>query len=79
MYAPEAKSVRVVGTFNDWRPTDDYFMERGEDGTWSKMIRLRPGGYQYKFIVDDMWIEDENNPNRVDDTFGGRNSVLEIN
>jgi chromosome partitioning protein len=79
LYAPEAKSVRIVGSFNDWRPTEDCFMERGEDGTWSKMVRLPPGGYQYKFIVDDMWIADENNPNVADDSFGGRNSVLEIN
>ena len=76
--APEAKSVRIVGSFNNWSPTDDYLMERSEDGIWSKAITLPPGEYHYKFIVDDTWIEDKNNPNLAEDPFGGRNSVIEI-
>jgi hypothetical protein len=27
-HAPEAKSVRIAGTFNNWSPTDDYLMEK---------------------------------------------------
>jgi chromosome partitioning protein len=76
--APEAKSVRIAGSFNNWSHTDDYLMERNEEGVWSKAITLPPGEYYYKFVVDDTWIEDENNPNLSEDPFGGRNSVIEI-
>jgi hypothetical protein len=53
-------------------------MERKEDGSWSKEILLPPGIYQYKFLVDNEWMEDQNNPNIVEDEFGGRNSVIEV-
>jgi hypothetical protein len=53
-------------------------MEPGENGMWSKTVSLTPGEYQYKFIVDDMWVEDKNNPRLTKDPFGGRNSVIEI-
>lgn len=79
LYAPDAKTVRIVGNFNNWRPTDEYLMERGEEGKWSKEITLPPGHYQYKYVVDDQWVEDENNPSVTDDSFGGKNSVIEIN
>jgi MinD-like ATPase involved in chromosome partitioning or flagellar assembly len=76
--APEAKSVKIVGNFTSWLPTNDYLMERNEDGTWSKAIDLAPGKYQYRFIVDDRWVEDQDNPDTVDNPFGGKNSLLEI-
>ena len=79
LHAPEAASVRIVGSFNNWIPTGDYLMERNPDGTWSKIIPLSPGEYQYKFIVDDKWVEDLNNPNVVTDPYGGRNSILSVN
>jgi 1,4-alpha-glucan branching enzyme len=68
-----------VGNFNNWAQSEDYYMQRREDGTWSKEIILAPGVYQYKFLVDDEWMEDQNNPNVVEDPFGGRNSVIEVN
>ena len=77
-HAPEATSVKIVGNFNNWVATKDYVMERGEDGTWAKTIPLSPGEYQYKFIVDDKWVEDRNNPNVVTDPYGGRNSVISV-
>jgi len=78
-YAPEANRVQIAGNFNNWTKRDDYNMERHEDGIWSKEIILAPGVYQYKFLVDDEWMEDQNNPQVVEDPFGGRNSVLHVN
>jgi chromosome partitioning protein len=76
--APEAHSVKVVGTFNNWNLNDDSLLERHEDGIWSKEVKLSPGIYQYKFLIDDRWLEDKNNPRVVEDEFGGRNSVIEV-
>jgi chromosome partitioning protein len=78
IHAPEARSVKVVGNFTDWSLSQGFPMDRHEDGSWSKEILLPPGVYQYKFLVDDEWVEDQNNPNRIEDPYGGRNSVLEI-
>ena len=77
-YAPEAGCVRIVGDFNNWMPNKSSLMERHGNGTWLKSIKLDPGAYQYKFIVDDSWVEDCNNPNVVESPFGGKNSVIEV-
>jgi len=76
--APEASSVKLVGNFTNWKPANEYSMERNEDGTWTTTIALAPGEYQYRFIVDDVWVEDHNNPNLVDNPFGGKNSLIEV-
>ncbi len=75
---PGASRVQIVGNFNNWAQSEDYYMQRREDGTWSKEIILAPGVYQYKFLVDDEWMEDKNNPNVIEDPFGGRNSIIEV-
>jgi chromosome partitioning protein len=77
-HAPEATSVKIVGNFNNWIPADSSNMERKEDGTWTKNFFLAPGRYQYKFVVDGKWIEDNNNSKFVDNSFGGKNSLIEI-
>ena len=78
IHAPEARSVRIAGSFSEWIPTDDYLLERMEDGTWTKTIDLAPGKYQYKFLIDDVWVEDCNNPDSVSSPFGGKNSLIEV-
>ena len=77
-HAPEAKSVKIVGNFTNWVPAKEYEMERNENGVWTKTITLSPGKYQYRFIVDNVWVEDSTNPSSIDNPFGGRNSVLEV-
>jgi chromosome partitioning protein len=79
IYAPEASCVKIVGDFNNWTQSEDSFMRRNEDGSWSKEILLSPDVYQYKFVVDDMWFIDKKNPNIVETPFGVKNSVIELN
>lgn len=73
--APNATSVAVAGSFNDWRPRP---MERGNDGIWRTVLGLDPGRHEYRFIVDGVWGEDPGNPDHVDNTYGGLNSVLNV-
>jgi chromosome partitioning protein len=75
---PEASCVKIVGTFNNWDISEASLMERKKDGTWSKSIYLEPGTYQYRFLIDEVWVEDQNNSNQVDNSFGGKNSVIRI-
>jgi hypothetical protein len=71
-----ASSVSVVGSFNGWSPRANV-LSRGDDGVWRTEIRLRPGSFEYKLVVDGTrWIADPANPSRVSDGFGALNSVL---
>ncbi len=75
--APDAQHVALAGDFNNWDPQAQP-MQRGPDGTWSVSLLLRPGTYQYKFVVDGEWREDHANPHRSWDAQGACNSVLEV-
>lgn len=87
--APSARVVQLMGSWpeNNWgagqAQTGSFRvgeMTRGEDGVWKRTEKLPPGRYQYKFKVDEVnWKEDPNNPQRLDDGFGGFNSLLVVN
>jgi hypothetical protein len=69
-----AKSVMLAGSFNDWNP-NTLAMKKTDSG-WVRELKLRPGKYWYKFIVDGEWRVDENNQVKENDGFGNINSVL---
>ncbi len=73
--APDAKKVFVAGDFNGWNATDVSLLQK-EDGSWIVSVPLAPGTYEYKFIVDDAWVEDPDNPKKKTDPFGGSNNIL---
>ncbi len=37
-------------------------MERSDEGVWSITVEMNPGEYGYKFVVDEEWIADPENP-----------------
>ncbi|HZD03806.1 MAG TPA: isoamylase early set domain-containing protein [Longimicrobiales bacterium] len=51
LHAPEARSVAVVGDFNDWDPRALPMTEEG-DGVWSVVVPLTPGTIRYSFLVN---------------------------
>ena len=74
-----ARKVHLVGDFNNWSPTSDPMSDQEGDGNWTLFYPLRPGAYQYKFVVDGVrWIPDPRNPVSVPDGFSGRNSVVKM-
>ena len=75
--APQAKSVNVCGTFNEWR-TNAGRMTQDSRGIWKGSIPLRSGKYEYRFFVDGQWIDDPRAGKTVANKFGSRNAVLEI-
>jgi chromosome partitioning protein len=76
--APDANYVKIAGTFNNWNTSEESLMERNKDGTWSKCVFLAPGTYQYRFLIDDEWVTDQNNSNQINNPFGGKDSVVKI-
>ncbi len=73
----DAKSVSLVGEFNDWNPGADP-MQRDENGTWKKIKMLPPGSMGYKFFVDGEWTEDPENARTDPNCFGTHNNVIQV-
>jgi chromosome partitioning protein len=76
--APEAGSVYVLGEFNDWQKTESSRLTKMESGNWSGHFTLSKGTYRYKFLVDERWINDPENPQVEENVFGSVDSVLEV-
>ncbi len=77
LVAPEAKNVYLAGDFNNWYVDESCRMQK-TDGRWQSELKLKPGVYQYRFIVDGKWQNDPANTRRVENAFGDSNSVLEV-
>lgn len=78
LVAPGAKSVTLVGDFNDWSTSTTRLVRQAGDGVWWITIPLPPGRYRYAFIVDgNDWRNDPNAPAAEDD-FGRANSVITV-
>jgi chromosome partitioning protein len=76
---PDAKTVYVVGDFNDWSPVSDPMGDENRDGEWTLFYPLKPGRYAYKFVIDGRsWIPDPANPDSEPDGFDGRNSIVTV-
>lgn len=76
---PNTQDVRVVGDFNGWDATSLPLRETNGNGVWTTTIPLRPGMYQYMFVVDGMqWVADPAADTYLDDGFGNNNAVLHV-
>lgn len=74
---PTARTVGVVGTFNDWRSKTKSMIPLG-NGRWLKEMVLPPGTYEYCLIVDGQSQPDPLAKETVANPFGGRNSVMRV-
>lgn len=75
--APDANAVYLMGDFNHWNQMI-HPMKQEEDGTWKKTIMVKPGRYEYRFLVDDQWWNDASNDHLCRNCFGTDNNVLEV-
>lgn len=75
---PKAESIRVSGDFNNWSPEGIPLEGPDEEGRWRTSIPLKPGEYQYRYVVDGSWKRDPVNPEVRPNPFGGFNSVVRI-
>jgi hypothetical protein len=73
--APSGFDVSIAGSFNKWEPKG---MTKGEDGIFRITLKLAPGTYQYKFLLDTEWREDPVNPRKVLNEYGGYNSICDV-
>jgi 1,4-alpha-glucan branching enzyme len=77
LHDDRARSVCIVGTFNDWDPKTMPMLATGP-GQWIRELALSPGIYEYQYVVDGRWINDPHAVKSTPNPFGGRNSVLVV-
>lgn len=76
-YQKGLKSISVVGQFNDW-DADSTAMLEVSPGVWAVSLRLRPGVYEYQFILNGTErVTDPTMPQTSSD-FGSPNSVVTV-
>ncbi|MEO8296120.1 MAG: isoamylase early set domain-containing protein [Gemmatimonadota bacterium] len=76
--APSANHVTLVGDFNNWDPQATPLRRVSSNGRWETTVPLRPGRYQFTFMIDGTrWVADPRLPRAVDD-FGEPTSVITI-
>lgn len=78
--APNAKSVHIVGDFNNWN-IHAHPMKKLKDGNYTITLELAPGGeYQFRYFIDEAkWENDWNADKYVKSPYGDSdNSVVVI-
>jgi hypothetical protein len=81
-YKAEGKDRKIylAGNFNNWNPEDANYLMKDDDGdgVWSITVKLGPGTYQYKYVIESKWTQDPYGPEEAPDGYGGRNSKFEV-
>jgi 1,4-alpha-glucan branching enzyme len=72
--APNAAQVQVAGDFNDWRPGSGEMERAGR--VWKRTLKLAPGRYRYRYVIDGQWCRDPRNAAVEPSPFGGDDSLL---
>lgn len=76
--APGARTVTLVGSFNDWDPAATPLRAEASEGVWVVEVPLEPGRHEYAFVVDgERWLADPSAPTAGGD-FGPPNSVVTV-
>ena len=74
-----AKTVSIVGDFNNWEPNKNFLQDPNGDGIWVGEVNLKPGKYQYVFVIDGKkWMPDPRAAKLTKDGFGGINSIIDV-
>ena len=78
VHAEKGKTVCLAGDFNDWNPTAKKMAFKARAGVYTASVRLAPGTYQYKFVIDGAWCADPENVNAVPNDQGTFNSLITV-
>jgi 1,4-alpha-glucan branching enzyme len=74
---PDAQSVAVAGSFNDWSVSSHPLAREGTSNVWTTLVPLPPGEHLFMFVIDaNRWITPPLADDFVDDGFGSQNGVV---
>jgi len=73
-----ARSVELVGDFNEWARGATELKRSGAPGVWAVSVPLSPGRHEYAFIINgSRWVADPLAVKSSDD-FGTESSVIRV-
>jgi 1,4-alpha-glucan branching enzyme len=75
--APEAETAFLVGDFNEWN-ISAHPCKRNAKGVWKTSIKLVPGRYEYRFLIDGEWRNDPKSSAFASNPFGSDNCVINL-
>lgn len=73
-----AKSMSVVGQFNDWDQTATPMTFDSTHGAWSVTIPLLPGRHEFQYVIDGTRRVNDPTLPQVSSDFGSPNSVITV-
>jgi chromosome partitioning protein len=77
-HSPGAQQVQLAGDFNDWMPHTTPMIPEGRGMDFAAMVRLPPGRYRYRLVIDGRWSHDQANPLVETNEFGELNSLVDV-
>ena len=78
IHGEKGRAVYLAGEFNNWDPTARKLAYKARSGVYTTTVKLAPGSYQYKFVIDGTWCADPENVNAVPNDHGTFNSVITV-
>jgi 1,4-alpha-glucan branching enzyme len=78
VHAEKGKAVYLAGEFNKWSTTAKKMSYKAREGVYAATVKLAPGDYQYKFVIDGTWCADPENVNSVRNDQGTFNSLVTV-
>lgn len=77
--AAEANTVKVVGTFNGWNEKKALELKKFKNGTFKGTVDLeKDNSYEFRYLVDGTFVNDDQADSFVGNDFGSENSVLNL-
>ncbi len=77
LHGDDAHEVQLAGDFNDWMPHTTPMKKVGKD--FEVVLKLDPGRYRYRVVVDGRWSHDKSNPEIETNQYGEWNSIVSVN
>ena len=76
--AEPGKKVFLSGDFLNWDPAGKALADKKNEGIYTVSVKLAPGRYEYKFVVDGVWVADPECADFVQNDQGTLNSVITV-
>ncbi len=78
LFKHSASEMNVIGSFDNWTVPGEA-MTKNADGLWEYTLEaMATDEIQYKFFVKDVWIFDDQAPDKKDDGYGGNNGLIVV-
>lgn len=76
---PDATTVAVAGTFNEWSASAHPMTRASARGVWTATLPLSAGDHHFMYVVDGtQWISPPHADDYADDGFGAMNGVISV-